>query len=46
MFCLHCGSQIPEGSKFCFKCGSSLSAVVAVAPTAGGFRSGTPSCSE
>jgi len=32
MFCLQCGNQIPEGSKFCLKCGASLSALAAVAP--------------
>lgn len=25
MFCSHCGTQIPDSSKFCFNCGASLS---------------------
>jgi len=31
MFCSECGNQIPEGSKFCFKCRASLTALTAVA---------------
>ncbi len=32
MFCEHCGSQIPDGSKFCTECGSPVSAPEAPAP--------------
>jgi hypothetical protein len=32
MYCLQCGNQIPEGSKFCFKCGASLGGLAAVPP--------------
>ena len=36
MYCKHCGAQLPDGSKFCSKCGKSLvdQAVQAVAGTA------------
>lgn len=27
MFCMHCGSQLPDGSKFCLACGANLQAV-------------------
>ena len=24
MFCMNCGTQLPEGAKFCFKCGTDM----------------------
>ena len=27
MFCMNCGQQLPDGAKFCFKCGTPLGAV-------------------
>lgn len=24
MFCINCGTQLPEGAKFCFKCGADM----------------------
>ena len=27
MFCMHCGSQLPDGSKFCLACGANLQSI-------------------
>lgn len=27
MFCMHCGTELPEGAKFCFSCGASINGV-------------------
>ena len=32
MFCIHCGTQIPEDARFCFKCGRALSVGALGAP--------------
>ena len=33
MFCTNCGAQVPDGSKFCTRCGSPIAAAPASAPT-------------
>lgn len=32
MYCIHCGTQLPEEAQFCFKCGKPLSIPAGVAP--------------
>lgn len=38
MFCSHCGTDMPDDSRFCRKCGAALGSAVAAAPT--GFSTG------
>lgn len=40
MFCTKCGSQVPEGSKFCAKCGMPVGAAAAASPGQVVSRSG------
>ena len=32
MYCISCGSEIPEGSEFCFKCGASQTEPLTASP--------------
>ena len=42
MFCIHCGTQVPEGGNFCVGCGSPVKPAVAATPPPTPHRSAPP----
>ena len=40
MFCTNCGNQMPDGSKFCTKCGAPMGALAPEVPAEGASAGG------